>query len=65
MVFIKINMNCHFTGKKHQHDLDDDSAMGPSIFTDTKSTTFSEVNYTVCIAVCKLLPPAVYVGIPG
>ena len=41
----------HFTEKKHHHDPDDDSGMGPSIFTDTKSTTFSEVSYTVCIAV--------------
>ena len=34
----------HLTGKKHHHDHDEDSGMGPSIFTDTKSTTFSEVN---------------------
>ena len=38
----------HFTGKKHQHDPDDDSGMGPSMFTDTKSTTLSEVSYTAC-----------------
>lgn len=31
-----------FTENKHQHD-DDDSGMGPSTFTDTKSTNFSEV----------------------
>ena len=58
-------MNCHFTEKRPHHDPDGDSGMGPSTFTDTKSTTFSEVSYTVCIAVCKLLPPAVYVGIPA
>ena len=29
---------------KEHHDHDDDSGMGPSTFTDTKSTTFSEVN---------------------
>ena len=34
-----------FTEKKHQHDPDDDSGMGSSTFTDTKSTTFSEVSY--------------------
>ena len=45
VVFIKKKMNCHFTDKKHHHDTDDDSGMGPSIFTDTKSTTFSEVSY--------------------
>ena len=36
----------HLTEKEHQHDTDDDdSGMGPSTFTDTKSTTFSEVSY--------------------
>jgi len=34
----------HLTEKKHHHDHDEDSGMGPSIFTDTKSTMFSEVN---------------------
>ena len=33
------------TEKEHQHDPDDDSGVGPSISTDTKSTTFSEVSY--------------------
>ena len=33
----------HFTEKKHKHDPDNDSDMGSSMFTDTKSTTFSEV----------------------
>ena len=36
-------MVCYFTENKHQHH-DDDSGMGPSTFTDTKSTNFSEVN---------------------
>jgi len=35
----------YFTEKKHQDDPDDDSGMGTSIFTDTKSTIFSEVSY--------------------
>ena len=36
----------HLTEKEHQRDTDDDdSGMGPSTFTDTKSTTFSEVSY--------------------
>ena len=35
-------MVCYFTESKHEHD--DDSGMGPSTFTDTKSTNFSEVN---------------------
>ena len=44
-------MGCFFfTVKKHQHDTDDDSGMGPSISTDTKSTTFSKG---------KLLPPSI------
>ena len=33
-----------FSEKKHQHDPDGDSGMGPSIFTDTKSSIFSEVS---------------------
>ena len=37
-------MVCHFTDKNHQDDPDDDSAMGPSIITDTASTNLSEVN---------------------
>ena len=36
-------MVCHFTDKKHQDNTDDDSGMGPSMFTDTASATFSEV----------------------
>ena len=40
-------MACHFTEKKHQHDPDEDFGMGPSKFTYAKSTTFSEVSYTV------------------
>ena len=39
------SVSFHFTEKKHQHDPDDDSGMGPSIFTDTKSSIFSEVSY--------------------
>ena len=39
---IDISQFFHFTVKKHQRD-DDDSGMGPTIFTDTKSTTYSEV----------------------
>ena len=35
----------HFTEDKHHHDPDGDSGLGPSTFTDTKSTTFSEVSY--------------------
>ena len=35
----------HFAGNKHQYDSDDDSGMGPSTFSDTKSTTLSEVSY--------------------
>ena len=40
-----------FTEKRPHHDPDDDSGMGPSTFTDTKSTTFSEVCYshTYCV----------------
>ena len=63
-----------FTEKKYQYDPDDDSGMGPSIFTDTKSTTFSEVRYshTYCVqarrkqvksgkattAHCNVIPPS-------
>jgi len=36
---------CHFTEEKHQHHDDDDSGMGPSTFTDTKTTINSEVSY--------------------
>ena len=43
MYIICINL-IHFTVKKHQHDTDDDSGIGPSTFTDTKSTTLSEVS---------------------
>ena len=46
---------CLFTENKHHHDHDHDSGMGPSIFTDTKSTTFSEVSYyftNACILLC-------------
>ena len=43
MYIICINL-IHFTVKKHQHDPDDDSGIGPSTFTDTKSTTLSEVS---------------------
>ena len=32
-----------FTEMKHQHDHDEDSAIGSSLFTDTISTTFFEV----------------------
>ena len=38
-------MVCHFTEKKHKHDPDVDSGMGPSMKSDEKSTTFSEVSY--------------------
>ena len=34
----------HFTEEKHQHH-DHDSGMGPSTFTDTKTTIISEVSY--------------------
>ena len=55
---------CHFTDieKKHQDDTDDDSGMGPSTFTDTASTTFSEVSHYFSILVvlsghlCTYLP---------
>ena len=40
----------HFTEKKHMHDPDDDSGMGPSMKSDGKSTTFSEVYY--CLLEC-------------
>ena len=36
-------MVCHFTDTSYQYGPDDDSDMGPSTFTDIKSTTFSEV----------------------
>ena len=36
--------------KKYQHHPDNDSGVGPSIFTDTKSTTFSEVSYNCLYA---------------
>ena len=37
-------MFIYFIEKKHRYDPDDDSGIGPSIFTDTKSSTYSEVN---------------------
>ena len=37
-------MVCHFTDIKYHQDPDDDSGVGPSISTDTKSTVFSEVS---------------------
>ena len=44
LVFILlVIMICHFTEKKRQLDIDNCSGMGPSIYTDTKSTTFTEV----------------------
>ena len=49
-----------------QHDDDDDdSGMNPSMFTDTKSTTFSEVSYSspssvvLCGYSCVCLTPSV------
>ena len=42
---VHIFMFCHFADTNHQHDPDDDSALGPSISTDTKSTIFSEVSF--------------------
>ena len=44
-------MACHFTEKEHQHDPDEDFGMGPSKFSDAKSTTFSEVSY--CLIPCS------------
>ena len=45
LMLYSVFMVFHFTEKKYQHHPDDDSGVGPSIFTDTKSTTFSEVSY--------------------
>jgi len=42
-LLVFILMICHFTEMKHQLDIDDCSGMGPSIYTDIKSTTFIEV----------------------
>ena len=44
LTFLFSIMFCHFTDVKHQHDPDDDSGVGPSISTDTK-TIFSEVSF--------------------
>ena len=37
----------YFTKKEGQRDTDKDSGMGPSISTDTKSSTISEVSYCI------------------
>ena len=47
----------HFTVNKHQYDPDDDSGIGPSTFTDTKSTTFSEVSCYYYRNTCIVLWP--------
>ena len=48
-----------FTEKKHQRDPDDDSGMGPSTFTDTKSTNFSDVRYyLIHVVLCS--HPCIY-----
>ena len=48
-------ITCHFTERKHQHDPDEDFGMGPSKFTDAKSSTFSEVSYLIMVYVQLLL----------
>ena len=45
----------HFTDKKFQRYTDDDSGMGSSLFTDTKSTTFSEVSYIPVATLSKCM----------
>ena len=43
------------TERKHYNDTDDDSGMGPSTFVDTKSSTFSEVNYYSQFIMCSVV----------
>ena len=47
---------CHFIEKKHQHDPDEDFGMGPSTFSEAKSTIFREVSYYLipCSGVCVI-----------
>ena len=47
----------HFTEKKHKHDPDDDSGMGPSMKTNGKSTTFSEVSYHLLECISETTRP--------
>ena len=57
-----------FTEKKPQRDHDEDSGMGPSLFTDTLSTTFSEVKYhllslVVHVVLCGYILLSYYIQI--
>ena len=56
---------CFSTVKKPQHDGDDDSAMGPSISTDRKTTTLSEVYLSTTFFFLYLNPNLPSIGSSG